>query len=124
MIIFDRFKNKNIGDRLERIAMDGVGKFPIFILPTIKKCFELNIIPENSIEAIATWYVFMCKINLNNLDFNYYEPSWDWIKNYLTVDKLNDFINSKELWGNTPKEHSKFSDVLKNKINFFQNLYL
>ena len=31
MIIFDRFKNENIGDKLERIAMDGVGKFPIFI---------------------------------------------------------------------------------------------
>ena len=47
IIIFERFKNTNIGDKLERIAMDGVGKFPIFILPTINKCFELNIIPEN-----------------------------------------------------------------------------
>ena len=33
--IYERFKNKNIADKLERIAMDGVGKFPIFILPTI-----------------------------------------------------------------------------------------
>ena len=37
IIIFERFKNTNIGDKLERIAMDGVGKFPIFILPTINK---------------------------------------------------------------------------------------
>ena len=66
MIIFDRFKNENIGDKLERIAMDGVGKFPIFILPTIKNCFQKNIIPANSIDSIASWYVFMKKIDIWN----------------------------------------------------------
>ena len=124
MTIFERFKNKYIGDKLERIAMDGVGKFPIFILPTINECFKLNIIPENSIESIATWYVFMCKINSNNLDFNYYEPSWEWIKKYLSEEKINDFINCKELWGNTPKQYTEFSSILKNKIKFYKNLYL
>ena len=38
---------------------------------------------KNAIESIASWYVFMCKINSNNLDFNYYEPSWEWIKKFL-----------------------------------------
>ena len=123
MIIFDRFKNKNIGDKLERIAMDGVGKFPIFILPTINKCFQKNIIPENSIDAIASWYVFMCKILSKDLIFNYYEPSWDWIKNYLSDDKVEDFANSEELWGDTPKKYIKFSNLLINKIKFLQTIY-
>ena len=123
MIIFDRFKNANIGDKLERIAMDGVGKFPIFILPTINKCFEKNIIPENSIDAIASWYVFMCKILSKDLNFNYYEPSWDWIKNYLSEDKIEDFVYSKELWGDTPKKFKKFSDLLLSKIKFLQTIY-
>ena len=123
MIIFDRFKNKNIGDKLERIAMDGVGKFPIFILPTINKCFQKNIIPENSIDAIASWYVFMCKILSKDLIFNYYEPSWDWIKNYLSDDKVEDFACSKELWGDTPKKYIKFSNLLINKIKFLQTIY-
>jgi len=87
MIIFNRFKNSNIGDKLERIAMDGVGKFPIFILPTINNCFKKNIIPEKSIESIASWYVCMCKINSKELNFNYYELSWNWIKNFLTLQK-------------------------------------
>ncbi len=123
MIIFDRFKNKNIGDKLERIAMDGVGKFPIFILPTINKCFQKNIIPENSIDAIASWYVFMCKILSKDLIFNYYEPSWDWIKNYLSDDKVEDFAFCKELWGDTPKKYIKFSNLLINKIKFLQTIY-
>ena len=123
MIIFDRFKNANIGDKLERIAMDGVGKFPIFILPTINKCFEKNIIPENSIDAIASWYVFMCKILSKNLSFNYYEPSWDWIKNYLSEDRIEDFIFLKELWGDTPKKYNKFSELLSSKIKFLQTIY-
>jgi len=123
MIIFDRFKNANIGDKLERIAMDGVGKFPIFILPTINKCFEKNIIPENSIDAIASWYVFMCKILSNDLNFNYYEPSWNWIKNYLSEDKIKDFVFSKELWGETPTKFNKFTDLLFTKIKFLQTIY-
>ena len=124
MIIFDRFKNSNIGDKLERIAMDGVGKFPIFILPTINNCFEKNIIPENSIESIASWYVFMCKIDSKKLNFDYYEPSWNWIKNYLKTDKINDFVNSTELWGETPNKYKSFSKILKNKILFLKRIYL
>jgi len=124
MIIFDRFKNSNIGDKLERIAMDGVGKFPIFILPTINNCFEKNIIPENSIESIASWYVFMCKIDSKKLNFDYYEPSWNWIKSYLKTDRINDFVNSKELWGDTPNKYSDFSKILKNKILFLEKIYL
>ncbi len=123
MVIFNRFKNANIGDKLERIAMDGVGKFPIFILPTINKCFEKNIIPVNSIDAIASWYVFMCKILSNDLIFNYYEPSWDWVKNYLSEDKIEDFVCSKELWGDTPKKFNKFSELLLTKIKLLQTIY-
>ena len=124
MIIFDRFKNKNIGDKLERIAMDGVGKFPIFILPTINKCFALNINPENSIESIASWYIFMKKINNKTLEFNYYEPSWDWIKKYLEDDMLEKFIFNIHLWGDTPNKYPLFSDILRKKILFFKNIFL
>ncbi len=124
MIIFDRFKNENIGDKLERIAMDGVGKFPIFILPTINKCFELNIHPENSIESIASWYIFMKKINNKTLDFNYYEPSWDWIKKYLEDDMMEEFIFNSDLWGNTPNQYPEFPDILRKKILFFKNKFL
>ena len=49
--------------------------------------FKKNIIPENSIDAIASWYVFMCKILSKDLIFNYYEPSWDWIKKIYLMTK-------------------------------------
>ena len=124
MIIFDRFKNENIGDKLERIAMDGVGKFPIFILPTINKCFELNIHPENAIESIASWYIFMKKINNKSLDFNYYEPSWDWIKKYLEDDMMEEFIFNSDLWGETPNKYPEFSNILRKKILFFKKIFL
>ena len=123
IIIFERFKNTNIGDKLERIAMDGVGKFPIFILPTINKCFELNITPENSIESIASWYIFMKKIENKTLKFNYYEPSWEWIKQYLKDDMLEKFIFNSDLWGDTPKKYPMFGEVLNKKIQFFKNIF-
>ena len=122
-IIFERFKNTNIGDRLERIAMDGVGKFPIFILPTINKCFELKIIPENSIESIASWYIFMKKIDDKTLQFNYYEPRWEWIKQYLKDEMLDQFIFNSDLWGETPIKYPMFAEVLNKKIQFFKNIF-
>ena len=75
--ICERFQNSNISDALERICMDGSSKFPIFVLPTIKKCFEMNIEPINGITAIASWYEFMRKINNNELNFNYVDPKWE-----------------------------------------------
>ena len=116
MIIFDRFKNKYIADKLERIAMDGVAKFSIFILPTIRICFEKNITPNNAINSIASWYIFMKKIKNKELNFNYYETQWDWIKNFLVNEKINDFINNSELWGDVPKKYPIFTTILKQQI--------
>ena len=116
LVIFDRFKNQNIGDKLERIARDGTGKFPIFVLPTIDMCFKKNIIPIHSIKAIASWYVFMRKIHNQELIFDYYEPRWDWIKDFLTDNKIDDFINSQELWSTVPQNFFNFYEILKKKI--------
>ena len=101
MIIFERFKNINIADKLERITMDGVSKFPIWIFPTIKNCFEKNIIPTNAINSIASWYVFMKKINNKELDFEYIEPQWVWIKQFLNNNKkmiLSKTMNYGEIY--------------------------
>lgn len=120
MVIFDRFKNINIADKLERIAMDGVGKFPIFILPTIRICFEKNIIPKNAINSIASWYIFMKKIHNKKLIFDYYEPQWGWIKQFLTDNKIEDFINNIELWGDVPKNFPEFKSLLLKSIKNFK----
>lgn len=120
-LIHNRFKNKYIGDKLERLVMDGVGKFPIFILPSIKKCFELNILPKFLISSIASWYIFMIKINNKEIAFDYYEPKWSWIKNYLDND--NKFISCKELWGDIPQKYKEFNELLKSEIENLKNRY-
>jgi len=121
LIICDRFKNHNIGDKFERLVMDGVSKFPIMILPTIRICFEKNIVPTNAINSIASWYVFMKKIYNNELIFDYYEPQWDWISQFLNDNKIDNFINCKELWGNIPNLFPNFKSILKQQITDLQN---
>jgi len=123
--IYKRFQNSNISDDLERICMDGSSKIPIFVIPTIKKCFEMSIEPTNCISAIASWYKFMKKINNNELNFNYIDPKWDWLKNFLHDDKIDDFCSNKDLWGELPKTFPRFKEILKLKINdnkFWENL--
>ena len=47
-----------------------------------------------------------------HVNFEYYEPSWDWIKYYLEKDKVIKFANCEELWGDTPKEFPLFSEII------------
>ena len=114
--ISHRFQNSHISDALERICMDGSSKFLIFIIPTIKKCFENNIEPVNSITAIASWYIFMKKIYNKELEFNYIDPKWDWLKNFLEDDMIDEFCTNKDLWGDLPTQFPKFKEILKLKI--------
>jgi D-arabinitol 4-dehydrogenase len=115
--IYERFQNSNISDALERICMDGSSKFPIFVLPTIKKCFEMNIEPINGITAIASWYVFMKKINNKELSFDYIDPKWVWLKNFLKEDKIDDFCSNKDLWGELPETFPRFKEILRLRID-------
>lgn len=114
--ISHRFQNSHISDALERICMDGSSKFLIFIIPTIKKCFENNIKPVNSITAIASWYIFMKKIYNKELEFNYIDPKWGWLKTLLEDDKIDEFCTNKDLWGNLPENFPSFKSILKLKI--------
>ena len=104
--------------------MDGVGKFSIFILPTIKACLEREIVPISSITSIASWYVFMQKINFKKIMFNYYEPNWDLIKDYLSVNKTKEFTKSKALWGDVPEKFPNFSKILNEQISSISKEYL
>ncbi len=115
LVIFDRFNNENIADKHERLVMDGSSKFPLFVIPTIQKCFDLNKIPNHCISAIASWYVFMKKIYNKELLFDYYEPQWEMLKNILPDEKIDEFINNKQLWGKMANNET-FTKLLKNKI--------
>jgi len=120
LVIFDRFKNEYIADKLERLTMDGSGKFPIFVLPTIRVCFKKGITPQHCIESIASWYAFMFKIHKGELKFDYYEPRWKWICLFLHHEKIDDFINCKELWGTVPSTYPEFKSILKKEILKFK----
>ena len=58
----------------------------------------------------------MKKIYKKELVFDYYEPRWDWIKKFLTDNKIDDFVCCDELWGDLPNKFTKFKDKLKEKI--------
>ena len=115
LVIFNRFNNENIADKHERLVMDGSSKFPLFVLPTIQRCFDLKKIPNHCIDAIASWYIFMKKIYNKELLFDYYEPQWEMLKKLLPDKKIDEFINNKQLWGKMVNNEI-FTKLLKNKI--------
>jgi D-arabinitol 4-dehydrogenase len=118
-----RFENKYLPDFLSRICMDGATKFPIFLLPTIEWHLLKGVTPEYSIKAIASWYIFLCKVITNEISFEYIEPKWNLLKIFLADDKEESFASSEELWGSIPRVYPNFSKRLVEEIKVMKVRY-
>ena len=66
----------------------------------------------------------MKKIDMKKLNFDYHEPSWDWVKKFLSENKVNDFVNSSELWGDVPQKCFNFRIILNKRISELSKIYL
>ena len=111
-----RFCNSNIADAVARICADGGIKFPIFILPTIATSYAQGRIPENGLQGIAAWYVFMCKVKAGEIDFDYVEPKWAYLDTLLDGLNVTSFIESQDLWGKLPNQFPEFKQNLTQAI--------
>jgi mannitol-1-phosphate/altronate dehydrogenase len=111
--IADRFRNAAIGDTVARICSDGMTKFPLFIRPTLEDCLAQGVMPFHGIKSIASWHTFAKHVAAGRIPFDYIEPSWPQLKNLLGTE---DFILSKQLWGDLPEEYPEFAKVLRAAI--------
>ena len=122
-IIESRFSNQHIGDTVDRICMDGVSKFPIFVLPTIKGTVDRGLIPVRSIHGIASWYVFMRHADAGVIPFKYTEPKWDWILPMLASGQEETFAREADLWGDIPERCSEFVTSLVAEIERLERVF-
>jgi len=109
-----RFRNRAIGDTIARICADGMVKFPIFIRPTLEGCFAQGISPTHCIRSIASWHQFARHVAAGKIPFKYIEPSWDDLSKMLGTE---DFITSRQLWGELPETYPDFAESLRSEIN-------
>ncbi|WP_085908451.1 mannitol dehydrogenase family protein [Kiloniella majae] len=122
--IIARFKNASISDTIERICADGFLKFPIFIHPTLHGAFAANRLPRFGIGSIASWYIF-CRLNAEGkLGTHYNEPNWHKLEPLIKPGAIDDFVTSRLLWGDIPKDHPEFKVTLKNKIHEMERAWL
>ena len=122
-VITTRFQNPHVADSLQRICMDGVSKFPIFILPTIIDCFQQRRIPHRAIVSIASWYIFAKRIHDGYMSFNYIEPNMHVLEPYLKDGRKTDFTKAKTLWGDLCKNFPEFSNLLCREIDILDKEY-
>ena len=111
-----RFSNQNISDSIARICMDGVSKFSIFILVTLINTYKRGDVPHQTIKGIATWYVFMKHVDKGLIDFEYVEPKWDLVQDYIKAGGEKAFVESELIWGSLPKDFPVFGEHLLEAI--------
>ena len=108
-----RFKNEAIADTVARICADGFAKFPIFIRPTLEGCLSQGIMPHFGITSIASWHCFAQHVAAGHVPFEYNEPSWAELAVLIGTD---DFVTSKQLWGDLPTTYPAFADAVRDEI--------
>jgi len=111
-----RFSNKNISDSIARICADGVSKFSLFILVTLQGSYQRGVVPHHALKGIAAWYVFMCHVVKGSIAFDYIEPKWDDVQQYLSPKGEQSFVQSEMIWGSLPKDYPEFSQQLLDAI--------
>jgi D-arabinitol 4-dehydrogenase len=122
-IIESRFSNQYIGDTVERICMDGVSKFPIFVLPTIQGTVDRGLVPIRSIHGIASWYVFMRQAEAGRIPFPYVDPKRDWIAPMLEPGQEAVFAAEPDLWGDIPTRCPEFVNALVHEIEHLDQVF-
>ena len=118
-----RFLNRSIGDRITRIAMDGVSKFPMFLLPTIRACLARGVMPRTAITAVASWYVFLRRLEAGRLRFDYVDRKLPLIRPLLAPGREKEFARLTGLWGDTARRHPEFVPELCARISTLEAEY-
>lgn len=111
-----RFMNRSIADRLSRIAMDGASKLPIFLLPTVRACLARGIMPRLALTSIASWYVFLRRLEAGRLEFDYVDPKLPMVRPLLAPGREEEFARLGGLWGDTAHRHPEFVRELRTRI--------
>lgn len=123
-IIKERFQNQFIKDHLGRICMNGASKFLTFIMPTLRASWHRGHLPIYTLKAIASWFVFMCKVKEDQIGFDYVETKWDELHPMLHIDKAQIFATNKSLWGDVPEKFPEFTTRLIAEIQNYQQLFM
>ena len=118
-----RFLNRSIADRITRIAMDGVSKFPVFLLPTIRACLARSVVPLAALTSIASWYVFLRRFVTGRIAFDYVDPKLPMIRPLLAVGREEEFARLTGLWGDTARRHPEFVRELCARISELEAQY-
>lgn len=108
-----RFKNEAIADTVARICADGFAKFPIFIRPTLEGCLAQGVMPKFGITSIASWHCFAQHVAAGRVPFEYNEPNW---RDLSALIGSENFVTSKQLWGDLPTTYPAFADALRDEI--------
>ncbi len=117
-IIATRFSNANIGDTVERICTDGYAKFPIFVYPTLEGIYKLGGKPNRTLEAIASWFVFIHLADEDKLSLTYHEPNKAKLAPFSHDEKgIHAFVTDSYLWQTLPQDHPAFITHLTTAIH-------
>lgn len=114
-----RFANPHLRDTVERICKHGCDKIKVFIMPTIADLLDQGKVAQHGITAIAHWYLFLRAVANGKIGFDYEDPQWSTLANYLPIGQEKAFASSAQLWGELPTTYPQFSTELEDAIVSF-----
>ncbi len=113
-IVIQRFKNKSIGDTVERICSDGYSKMNVFIRPTIEAALAEKRQPIHAYKIIASWLVFCQKAQQSKINFKYSDSYWSHIEAWLNhQNPFTAMATDQQYWGHILSTNPNFISGLE-----------
>ncbi len=103
-----RLCNPAIADPLERVAMDGWSKMPIYVRPTLASCLDRGLWPRHGFDCVASWYVCARRFAAGKTRIRYHDSHWRRLGDFLAPGREPAFARTRRLWADLPERYPEF----------------
>lgn len=117
-VLMQRFANRQIGDQLARLCLDGSSKMPKFIVPTVHQLIESRAPMERVALIIAGWAIYLRGIDENGNSYLIDDPNSETLQAAVR-DKdsiTQEFLNLSEIFGTELINSPRFSHAYEHAL--------
>jgi mannitol 2-dehydrogenase len=116
--LIERFANRSVSDQLSRLCFDGISKFPVYVMPNLKKMIGSGQDTKRLAFLFAAYRHYLkYKEDDNNVSFEVAEP---WLspedEKYIESDNPVDFLSLSAFKSTNLKEANSFVELYVNFV--------
>ena len=124
--LIERFSNRQIGDQLARLCMDGSSKIPKFVLPTVQYLLQNKHPLQRVALIIASWALFLHRAANKSQDCPIQDPLAKELKSAVCRQDnlISSFLGLKNVFGSELLQSPAFLEACEQSLELLNKNFL